>query len=285
MGKRGKKKLHLKRANGTKDNNPTAKCSTSAPPSPPWIDLPRDLTANILSRVGQVEILKTARKVCTTWRSVCSEPSMWRAIDLIYSDNFSVFDLALDLSEGELIDIRIIGYFGSNILLHYISERMNSLKRLTLGCCYSMYSRLLIPSVIKFPELEELHFFFMPPITAKQIEVIGIACPKLKSFTFCHKFSNVETDDSYALTIAKNMPNLHHLSLFGNRLSNEGLKAIFSGCPNLESLDLRECYNVDLSGDFGRICSKRIKCLKHPSDSTDDYEWDCILYDDYQLDR
>ncbi|KAL3643694.1 hypothetical protein CASFOL_014509 [Castilleja foliolosa] len=280
---------------GLKDKNPTVGASSSAPP-PPWINLPRDLTANILRRLGQVEILQTARKVCTTWRSVCSEPSMWRVIDLEYCSfevvlRFSSHNLlgheyflefekswsqelsglryedrerarrenedlerdrfhnplcrrAVDLSQGELIDINI-DYFGTDGLLYYISERAkisSHLKRLRLKCCNFIDFIALTASVKKFPDLEELHLEYMAFVNLKDIEAISISCPKLKSFTFSItdsgpwqiRSSIVEIDDNYALRIAKNMPNLRYLCLSGVKLSKEGRKAFFESCPNLD---------------------------------------------------
>ncbi|KAL3643700.1 hypothetical protein CASFOL_014515 [Castilleja foliolosa] len=256
---------------------------------PSWIELPRDLTENILSRLGQVEILRNAQRVCTTWRSVCSEPSLWRVIDiycyypgLSYDTRHRICRHAVDRSKGELIDINI-EFFCTDDLLHYISERSSRLKCLRLTFCESISGESLTTSVKKFPELEELHLFFMPFITAKVIEAISISCPNLKSFTFNqhHNWPGLlEIDDSYALTIAKNMPNLRHLCLVGNKLTNEGLKAIFNGCPNLESLDLRQCFSLDLQGDFGKICSGRIKYLKRPSDSISINELGNIDLDD-----
>ncbi|KAL3643726.1 hypothetical protein CASFOL_014541 [Castilleja foliolosa] len=100
---RGKKRLRLERPNGIKNNNPTTAGSFSAPP-PPWIELSQDVKENILSRLGPDEILETAQNVCTTWHSVCNQPSFWRVIDMEKSGD----------------DVR---YFGNNDLLHYISQR------------------------------------------------------------------------------------------------------------------------------------------------------------------
>lgn len=50
-----------------------------------------------------------------------------------------------------------------------------------------------------------------------------------------------ERNDS-ALAIA-GTNHLNDLMLFRNRLTNEGLCAILVGCPHLESLDLRQCFN------------------------------------------
>ena len=54
---------------------------------------------------------------------------------------------------------------------------------------------------------------------------------------------------------------------------NDGLLAILDGCPQLESLDLRKCFHVTLSGNLGKY-AERIKVLSHPDDSTDNYEFD-----------
>ncbi|KAL3634254.1 hypothetical protein CASFOL_021308 [Castilleja foliolosa] len=247
--RRGKKKFHSKR-----HNNLTAGGSSSA--QPPWIDLPRDVMLNILSRLGPVEILKNAQKVCTTWRSVCSEPSLWRVIEIeSYAiDLTSICRRAVELSQGELIDINIDLLCPSDLLL-YISERSSRLKSLRLAVSGTMSNKCFTTAVSKFPELEVLHIFWyyfsfhvhMPFITAKEVEAIGVSCPKLKSFEFNisrDKDEHLEIDENYALSIAKNMPNLHHLCLDMKTVSRQGVKAIFNGCPNLESLILRDCLNV-----------------------------------------
>ena len=87
-------------------------------------------------------------------------------------------------------------------------------------------------------------------------------CPLLKSLKWNQFWERqhcigIEGDEKFdydyrALAIAKNMPKLHHLQLIGNRVMNDGLQAILDGCPHLESLDLRKCFNVTLSGNLGK---------------------------------
>ncbi|KAJ0841944.1 putative F-box domain-containing protein [Helianthus annuus] len=59
-----------------------------------WLDLPSDVTANILNRIGMVDILENAQKVCTAWRKICKDPPMWRVINMndipIFVQNFHV---------------------------------------------------------------------------------------------------------------------------------------------------------------------------------------------------
>ncbi|KAL4563527.1 hypothetical protein LXL04_027570 [Taraxacum kok-saghyz] len=50
--------------------------------SPNWLELPHELMANILKRLGDVEILNSAVKVCTTWRRIGRDPAMWKVINM-----------------------------------------------------------------------------------------------------------------------------------------------------------------------------------------------------------
>ncbi|XP_019090199.1 PREDICTED: F-box protein SKIP19-like [Camelina sativa] len=87
-----------------------------------------------------------------------------------------------------------------------------------------------------------------------------------------------ENDDD-ALAIAETMPGLLHLQMFGNGLSDTGLNAILENCPNLEHLDLRRCFNVNLVGDLQKRCCERVKVVRHPNDSTHDYPFDASFID------
>jgi len=70
-------------------------------------------------------------------------------------------------------------------------------------------------------------------------------------------------DDAFA--IAKTMPMLRHLSMFGNLLTNDGLHAILDGCSLLESLFLRDCIHLNLSGSLGKKCRDQIKDFVLPT--------------------
>ncbi|KAL2505097.1 F-box protein SKIP19 [Abeliophyllum distichum] len=88
------------------------------------------MTADILHRLGAHDILDSARKVCTTWRNVCKDPSMWRVIDMKnlgkYHDMSDYLETicrhAVDRREDQLTDIHI-DYFATDELLQYISEQ------------------------------------------------------------------------------------------------------------------------------------------------------------------
>ncbi|XVE94243.1 hypothetical protein REPUB_Repub01dG0264800 [Reevesia pubescens] len=260
---------------------------TTEPETRNWLELPLDVTASILSRLGAFEILTSAQNVCSQWRNICKDPLMWRSIDM---HNFSElldmdYDLekmcfhAVDRSCGHLLDINV-EYFGSDELLNHIAERSSHLKRLRLVLCSNISDEGLSEAALKLPFLEELEISYCS-ISKDALETIGRCCPLLKSFKFnvqgCRRF-HFESDDE-ALAIAQTMPELRHLQLFGNKLTNDGLQAILNGCPYLESLDLRQCFNVSLGGNLEKRCVEHIKNLRRPYDSTLDYEFDAEIHD------
>ncbi|XP_022762654.1 F-box protein SKIP19-like [Durio zibethinus] len=260
---------------------------TTASETRNWLELPLDVTASILSRLGAIEILNSAQSVCCQWRKICKDPLMWRSIDMHKLGEVCDMDYdlekmcvhAVDRSCGNLLDINV-EHFGSDELLIYIAERSGHLKRLRLVLCYNISDEGLSEAASKLPFLEELEISHCS-ISKDALETVGRCCPLLKSFKFniqgCRRF-RVESDDD-ALAIAQTMPNLHNLQLFGNRLTNDGLQAILNGCPYLESLDLRQCFNVSLEGNLEKRCVECIKDLRRPYDSTHDYEFDTEVHD------
>lgn len=134
--------------------------------------------------------------------------------------------------------------------------------------------------------LEDLEISF-GSFDVETLETLGQCRPLLKSLKLNRQFYRRVECDKGALAIAENMPNLRHLQIFGNSLTNRGLEAILDGCPDLESLDLRQCFNLNLAGQLGAKCSEKIKNLRLPHDPTDDYEFstEIVEYgDDYEED-
>ncbi|XP_024633457.2 putative F-box/LRR-repeat protein 23 [Medicago truncatula] len=247
---------------------------------PNWLELPRDITSNILQRLGPVEILKKARNVCPYWWNICKDPLMWRTIHMSNNETSPDVDLvkicryAVGQSCGHLEDIEIVS-FCTDDLLHYIASCGSHLRHMQLTKCRNILHKQISEVAIKFPLLEELDISFSN-LCKDSLEVIGRSCPLLKSLKFSRMFSkDIELNDD-AFAIAKTMPKLRHLSMFGNLLTNVGLHAILDGCPLLESLVLRDCNHLDLSGSFGKRCRDQIKdfvlptCVDENSDDEDD---------------
>lgn len=258
-----------------------------------WLELPPDVITMILLKLGAIEILVSAQKVCTLWWNLCKAPLMWRSIDMCnLGDNWNMpYDLekmtmhAIDRSCGGLVDISLWD-FATDELLKYITYRTSNLKHLRLICCNDITDEGLQEAAKGLPFLEDLEISYSS-LTDEAIEAVGRCCPYLKSFRFNitgYRRPRTESDEK-ALAIAKNMPELRHLQLFGNKLTNDGLKAILDNCPHLESIDLRQCFNINLEGSFGKLCAERIKNLRRPLDPTDDYGFDATIQDAESFDE
>lgn len=246
--------------------------------NPNWLELPKDLTSNILKRLGAVEILTNARNVCPYWWNICKDPFMWREIQMgtfhLYFQyaNANAPDLdylvklcqyAVDLSSGHLEKIDIYR-FGSDHLLQYIADRASNLRHIQLASCMRVSDEGWCEAAKKFPLLEEIdisHGFQ----TKISLEVIGQNCPLLKSLVYNGMSYGGRSKCDEAFIIAKTMPGLRHLDIHGNPLSEVGLLAIFDGCPLLESLDIIGCYNLDFNGNLGERLRNQIKhfCGRH----------------------
>ena len=89
------------------------------PPNPEeerrnWLELPREMTASILSRLVAIDVLTTAQFVCKSWLEVLKDPLVWRRIEMYKDGDLDLeTDLdkmcrhAVDPSCGKLVDINI----------------------------------------------------------------------------------------------------------------------------------------------------------------------------------
>uniref|UniRef100_A0A803M4A4 Uncharacterized protein n=2 Tax=Chenopodium quinoa TaxID=63459 RepID=A0A803M4A4_CHEQI len=213
------------------------------------------------------------------FRKLCKQPSLFKVVDMTLPDAYMDLDFdanvltrfIVDRSCGCLLDI-YLEFLCDDDTLMYIVDRSRNLKHLRIGNYIYISGEGLIEAVKKLPALEELEIIICNDYSADDIEAIGHACPSLKAFSFNDVGSKTLdfTCNEEALAIAKSMRNLRNLQLIGSGITNEGLKAILDGCPLLESLDLRACFHIDLSGDLGKRC-EQIKRLRRPYDSTADY--------------
>ncbi|XP_076949267.1 F-box protein SKIP19-like [Bidens hawaiensis] len=250
-------------------------------PTRNWLELPSDLTRNILQRVGVVDRLENAQKVCTAWREICKDPAMWR---VVYMDAYAgvcadMFKHVVDRSQGQLLDLTIVGFCDDIDLLQYVVDRSSQLRRLEIIQYVYDFCEMWSDAFKNLPSLEELCLVNVK-ICKQDIEAAGRYCPLLKILKVNKKAArscDADDDDEIPLAIGKNLTELTHLELIGNNMINTGLQAILDGCCHLESLDLRRCLYIDL-GDLGRRCLQQIKCLKLPRDSIEE-----LVYSGYDL--
>lgn len=169
------------------------------------------------------------------------------------------------------------------------------LKSLQLTLCDKVSNEGLAEAIKGFPQLEEVDITFCS-VYGNVCESVGKACPQLKCFRLNERWNVVERgfavyedgmdDDTEALGIANNMPGLQDLQLIGNNLTNDGLMAILVHCPHLESLDIRQCFNLQMDDAMKSRCA-RIRNLKLPHDPLTDFKYRAYMVsseDDYNSD-
>ncbi|KAF3561880.1 hypothetical protein DY000_02010971 [Brassica cretica] len=186
-------------------------------------------------------------------------------------------DLVFDLSKS-MIESNGFGFNGEKekltqsngfkperLVPDLITCRSSRLKSLRLIMFYPIADEGFVEAVRKLPLLEYLEVTYSS-LSGESLIIVGQSCPNLKTLRLNSepdpKFYDEECNDEEALGIAESMPELCHLQLFGNILTNTGLTAILDGYPHREHLDLRKCFNVRLEGDLEKRCSERIKDLK-----------------------
>ncbi|KAK8950693.1 F-box protein SKIP19 [Platanthera zijinensis] len=236
-----------------------------------WADLPGDILSIIFKKIGAVEILLSAQSVCKPWRQLSLEPSLWRRVELrmdkrLDNNNMAYLTMmAVERSEGCVEEL----YMES-----FRAARLRSLRLIDAFINREPF----VEALGNLPLLEELELTHCSCFSYKIVERIGETCPQLKSFRFndwapasvklYHRSD--PWGNTAALSIAKHFKQLRRLQLFGNYVTGTGLSAILDNCPDLESLDIRCCFNVDetLKNKCGRI-----KELRLPNDSTADYEY------------
>ena len=124
----------------------------------------------------------------------------------------------------------------------------------------------------RLPLLEELALSNCA-FSKGSLKLVGRRCHRLKSLTLSSSNPNCVYANyigpqeemkfnEEAIAIAKFMPELCHLRLSGNQLTNLGLHAILHGCPNLVSFELHNCFNLDFGGNRLNNCGFLII---HPS--------------------
>ncbi|XP_076915328.1 putative F-box/LRR-repeat protein 23 [Bidens hawaiensis] len=265
-------------------------------PTRNWLELPADITRNILQRVDVIDRIDNAQLVCTAWREIIKDPAMWR---VVYMDRYTggygrmqirdMCKVAVHRSQGQLVDLTTVG-FCDNHLLEFVADRSSRLRRLECVLYFHFFEEIWSDAFKKMPLLEELNIV-SSKIWKKDIEAAGRYCPLLRTLKVNQgaviSSSWSSNDDrilviqnELAVSIGKNLPELTHLELVGNCMTNIGLQAILDGCRHLELLDLRRCLYIDLKGDLGKRCSRQIKHLKLPDDPLDGLPY--IHYDLYE---
>ncbi|TVU10754.1 hypothetical protein EJB05_44300, partial [Eragrostis curvula] len=251
--------------------------SLESVPTRDWTGLPPELISSIFHRLGPVEIMLGADKVCRSWRRAArEEPELWCRIDMCGHDGLgdrglaNLGEMAADAlvrSQGQCEAFWGEGTDLGDNFLRGLANKAPLLKSLILIRCGEV-SRLGFGEAVKrFPLLEELEFSKCRHVDILQaLKDVAMACPRLKHLrlidTF-YMFLECYWDllgDREAMAIAT-MHELRSLQIIYNDITNQGLEAIIENCPLLESLDIQKCRKIIIDDALRPMCA-RIKNMK-----------------------
>ncbi|KAF0935472.1 hypothetical protein E2562_033614 [Oryza meyeriana var. granulata] len=251
-----------------------------------WAEMPSDALAAVFGKLDVTDLLNGAGLVCRAWRRLAaSDPTLWRRVDMSHHGDIMEDDeaeamarAAVDRAAGTMEAFWADSFVTDGLLL-YISERASSLKSLQLSMCLNVSNEGMAEAMKGFPHLEELDITFCS-LYGDVCASVGKACPELKCFRLNERYTfqmeyvapDIMDDDTEALGIASNMPELQELQLIGNKVTNDGLMSILDHCQHLESLDIRQCYSIQMDDALKSKCA-RIRNLKLPHDSISDFKY------------
>ncbi|KAG8058805.1 hypothetical protein GUJ93_ZPchr0002g25915 [Zizania palustris] len=250
-----------------------------------WAEMPSDALAAMFGKLDVVDLLMGARQVCRPWRQLAAtNPTLWSRVDMSYqfdvTENEEAEAMAravVDLAAGTTEAFWANSFVTDDLLL-YVSVRASSLKSLKLSLCLDVSNEGIAEAMKGFPQLEELDITFCSSLYGDVCQSIGKASPQLKCFRL-NRIGSVQMyygDDTEALGIANNMPELQELQLISNGLTNNGLISILDHCLHLESVDIRRCYNIQMDDALKSKCA-RIKNLRLPGDSISDFKYRAFI--------
>lgn len=115
-------------------------------------------------------------------------------------------------------------------------------------------------------------------IGAEALEAIGKNCKSLSGLRrIMHPLEVIDklSQDDEAIAIASTMPKLHHLEIAYLLVDTSSVLEIIRNCRELESLDIRGCWNVSLDENFVKKFSGLKIIGPHIMDYYDDIDnWD-----------
>ncbi|CAJ2640723.1 unnamed protein product [Trifolium pratense] len=232
---------------------------------PNWVELPIEITANILGRLDTIDIVTNVCHVCPLWWNIFKYPLMWRSIRMNNILNYVPYDFhcvksayrdmnllkiffyAVHRSCGNL-EVVDIEHFATDDLLHSVANNARNLRCLRLVHCWRISDEGFRKNVIKLQYLEELNISLMLP-SHDSLVVLARSCPLLKSLTFL---------------FADPLHQVGGLDNGGDYLTEIGWLAILDRCHLLESIDIHNCGNLYLSESLMKRFQEQIKDMRLP---------------------
>ncbi|KAK8646831.1 hypothetical protein V6N13_120601 [Hibiscus sabdariffa] len=256
-----------------------------------WDELIPDALGLIFSNLSLQEVLTVIPSVCKSWRKAVVGPYCWQEIDIEEWSNRCQPDhlnrmlrMLITRSTGSLRKLCVSGVHSDSIF-SFITENAGSLQALRLRRS-EMSDSIVERTAGRLSTITVLDLSYCGKIGACALEAIGKHCKLL--VTLCHNMHPLDaagkvSRDDEANAIAASMPRLKHLEMAYYLISTGSVMNILSGCPQLEFLELRGCWDVKLDNQFMKEKFPKLKVLgPFVMDYYEMDEWDddCSDYSD-----
>lgn len=234
-----------------------------------WDEMIPDALELIFKKLSLKDILTVVPRVCKAWGKAVQGPYCWQEIDI---DDWStqcqpdqldrMLRMLVARSCGSLRKLHV-SRVNNDQVFDFIAQHAGSLHTLVLR--RSEISNSIVEKVAeKFSTVTSLDLSYCCQISTGALEAIGKNCKSLTSLSWnMHPIDKTgkpsHADEAHA--IAKTMPKLKQLEIAYLHIKNDSVLDILSGCPELESLDLRGCWEVDLDKKYFQERHPKLKVL------------------------
>ncbi|GMH00168.1 hypothetical protein Nepgr_002007 [Nepenthes gracilis] len=223
-----------------------------------WDELIPDALGLIIKKLTLQEILTVIPMVCKSWSKAVQGPYCWQEIDVYeWSTQCQahqldrMLQLLITRSCGSLRKLHV-SCVNNDQMFSFIAEHANSLQTLILR--RSEISDSIVTQVArKLSTISFLDLSYCRQIGTQALEAIGKNCKSLVALSWNMHPIDIEDRPSHieeAHAIANTMPKLKQLELAYLHMNTASVIEILSRCPDLETLDLRGCWNVKLDKKF-----------------------------------
>lgn len=247
-----------------------------------WDELIPDALGLIFRNLSLHEVLMVVPRVCKSWRRVVMGPYCYQEINIEeWSRNRKpeVIDrmllLLISRSSGSLRKLCVSG-LTSDQSIWFIANHAQSLQTLRLPRC-EIHDSTMVDIAGKFSTITVLDLSYCINIGARALEAIGSHCKSLtKLRRIMHPLEVVAklSQDDEALAIATSMPGLKHLEIAYLLVDTLSIIEIVKNCKQLEFLDIRGCWDVNLDEGFMKGFPKLKVVGPLVVDCYDKYGWD-----------
>lgn len=227
-----------------------------------WEDLDTDILVKIFQTFDIFELTSGIAHVCSAWRFACSDPLLWKTLDLsmlksnfikiplepyVYVDGRSdktltrLLKISLSLSRGNITTLIFhFNLYVSDDQLTYTAVRCPKLKRLVLPAWNRIKKTGICKAIRVWKDLESLT---MPSIANPPYFMEEIS-------RNCKNFSELKImgpcDILCASTLVRCLPKLKVLSLRCSLLNKDALLIILDGLKHLEVLNISHCLLIEV---------------------------------------